>query len=510
MSKELLAGVHNAIRWIERNSILNQGIRTTSNAKRAYPEVTGYLVPTLIEWGERDIARNYVDWLLSIQLSNGGFADPTGRHEMVFDTGQVMRGLLAANKIWPSAKIEDSCRRCASWVMSLIDEDGGIGRIPDSTQWKGAIPLQVLLYSFEPFRRYFQEIQDIEMSRKIDNAIGGLMIEAGEESESSLNHFHAYYIDAVLDLGYVELARKLMFKVKKFMRSDGFLPGRPSAPWMCSTGQFQYAQIFYKLGQKSDGDAALFAGLGKQNRSGGWFGSYRDGVGSVWHRYVLPHGKWIGQEIPYFSNVEIPWATKYFLDAVDSKLKLEFEEMHEIFSSSIDLDDGRLLLLRQSMEYAHPVNILDVGCGKGRYLRALGENGRQLVGVDLSASILKYVPDFVEARVGSLTNLPCSDGEFDFVFAIESLEHAVNVKGAIRELSRVVRVGGTLLIIDKNSSYLGRFRFRKPLWEQWFNRKHLSKDLRKEGFSVEVVRTVPYEGRNDGLFAAWICVKMAS
>ena len=60
----------NAIRWIERytlNQKQGKAIATNSQELLGYPEVTGYYIPTLIKWGYRDLAKNYMEWLLDIQ-----------------------------------------------------------------------------------------------------------------------------------------------------------------------------------------------------------------------------------------------------------------------------------------------------------------------------------------------------------------------------------------------------------------------------------------------------------
>ena len=60
-----------AIQWLKENSLeidqQRRAIATTTKLKYGYPEVTGYLIPTLIAWGERDLAAKYANWIISIQ-----------------------------------------------------------------------------------------------------------------------------------------------------------------------------------------------------------------------------------------------------------------------------------------------------------------------------------------------------------------------------------------------------------------------------------------------------------
>ena len=70
-----------------------------------------------------------------------------------------------------------------------------------------------------------------------------------------------------------------------------------------------------------------------------------------------------------------------------------------------------------------------------------------------------------------MTELPFADSTFDFVYATESLEHAVEIERAVSEMCRVLKPGGKLVIIDKNVEHWGRFG--TPAWERWFSREEL-------------------------------------
>ena len=60
---------------------------------RAYPEVSGYLIPTLLDYGEQDLATRIADWLVHIQNDDGSFPDMDGQKRS-FDTAAVMEGLV--------------------------------------------------------------------------------------------------------------------------------------------------------------------------------------------------------------------------------------------------------------------------------------------------------------------------------------------------------------------------------------------------------------------------------
>ncbi len=148
---------------------------------------------------------------------------------------------------------------------------------------------------------------------------------------------------------------------------------------------------------------------------------------------------------------------------------------------------------------------LDAGCGKGRFARVLAERypRASIVGFDLAEAMLRHVPEGVGACAGSMTALPFPDGVFDCAYATESLEHAVDIEGAVAELCRVVRPGGRIVIIDKNSKQWGRLK--TPEWEKWFGRKELEKMLARHCAKVSS-REISYweDVAPDGLFLAWL------
>src|SRR5258706_15449699 len=87
--------LESAVRWIRRHTIAGGGIAVSSKQRVAYPEVTGYFIPTLLALGERDLALQYSDWLVSVQRSDGAFVGPGTDETFAFDTGQVLRGWTA-------------------------------------------------------------------------------------------------------------------------------------------------------------------------------------------------------------------------------------------------------------------------------------------------------------------------------------------------------------------------------------------------------------------------------
>ena len=149
---------------------------------------------------------------------------------------------------------------------------------------------------------------------------------------------------------------------------------------------------------------------------------------------------------------------------------------------------------------------MDVGCGKGRYLKNLliDASKNSYYGVDISTDVMRLIHDKrIQLAQGTLTDIPHEDEIFDVVFTCEALEHAIDIDGAIRELARVTKKGGLIIVIDKSKSALGEMEITP--WEQWFDEKELQDIMLKYCRSVEVHTRVPYENVKDSnLFSGWI------
>jgi len=93
--------------------------------------------------------------------------------------------------------------------------------------------------------------------------------------------------------------------------------------------------------------------------------------------------------------------------------------------------------------------VLEVGCGAGRFLRAVraARPGLVLVGADVSRSALAMLASIasdIETRLATPYALPARDGEFDAVLLLDVLEHLEDPAGMLTEIRRVLVPGGVL------------------------------------------------------------------
>jgi SAM-dependent methyltransferase len=125
-----------------------------------------------------------------------------------------------------------------------------------------------------------------------------------------------------------------------------------------------------------------------------------------------------------------------------------------------------------------PSAVLDAACGTGRHSRVLSARGHRIIGVDRSPEMLERARRNVgagEFREGSLTALPLAAGSVDAAVCALALVHLPDVDDAIRELARVVRPGGRVIISDVHPFLIllgWQAQFRTASGEAGFMRLH--------------------------------------
>ncbi|MFI5397829.1 MAG: class I SAM-dependent methyltransferase [Candidatus Binatia bacterium] len=119
---------------------------------------------------------------------------------------------------------------------------------------------------------------------------------------------------------------------------------------------------------------------------------------------------------------------------------------------------SELALLRRAARALAGKIVLEVGCGSGRFLLALAAGTADAVGVDRDTAMLdlarRHTPGSTAQRctwmAGDASALPLADGVFDVVFESAVLCFCTDPVAIIREMVRVCRPGGTVLLGELN------------------------------------------------------------
>lgn len=100
--------------------------------------------------------------------------------------------------------------------------------------------------------------------------------------------------------------------------------------------------------------------------------------------------------------------------------------------------------------------VLDVACGAGHIAEEIAPHVRQVVGVDLTPTLLRLAAgrlrvagvDNVLLQEGTGSRLPFLDGSFDLVVCRSALHHFADPAGPVAEMARVCRPGGRVAVAD--------------------------------------------------------------
>lgn len=96
----------------------------------------------------------------------------------------------------------------------------------------------------------------------------------------------------------------------------------------------------------------------------------------------------------------------------------------------------------------------DLGAGSGFLTEALIRRGLRVIAVDQSEAMLAALASRLagqgqfEGRLGEAERLPIADGEVDHAFANMYLHHVERPEVALREMARIVRPGGMVVVTD--------------------------------------------------------------
>ncbi|MFX1354559.1 MAG: class I SAM-dependent methyltransferase [Promethearchaeota archaeon] len=146
---------------------------------------------------------------------------------------------------------------------------------------------------------------------------------------------------------------------------------------------------------------------------------------------------------------------KISIEGLDSSVANAFEKMTNLLPFKL----LRKRIINELKNYKMKGLLIDIGCGSGNLIVEMAQNFEELelLGIDISSEILDLakkransneVNEKINFKIGNAEKLPLLDNTADFIVSSLSLHHWSDPKKAFRELVRVLKKDGILLIFD--------------------------------------------------------------
>lgn len=269
------------INWLYRSQNVTDsggssaGYNLITGWQEPYPETTGYIVPTLYRYASqtqseeaRTRATKMAEWLLSVQLPSGGFPNGPGLGGMprVFNTGQILFGLVEAYRDTRAEKFREAAIEAADWLVKVQNSDGSWSQYTynrEAHAYHARVAWGLLVVSSLETERTDTYVDAAEanlewvLNRRKSN--GWFENAAFEDSEAPFLHTIAYTIRGLLE-GGILLGDDRIFDAGKrsadvlldIQIHNGILKGAYNSTWddtwyYCLPGNAQVANIWLRL-----------------------------------------------------------------------------------------------------------------------------------------------------------------------------------------------------------------------------------------------------------------------
>ena len=255
----------------------------------SYPETTGYIIPTFFNYyhftGQEKYRKRAVkmaNWLISIQLPSGAFQGLSVEQPpepRVFNTGQILLGLIRAYKETADERNINSAKKATNWLVSVQDQDGAWRRfsyngIPHTYHTRVAWPL-LELHQLTGDKSYQQAaIKNLQWAINNQKENGWYKYSSFSKKLNPYTHNIVYAARGALESGvllnesvYIELADKVAQVLFKKFEINKFLPGDFNEGWeshsgySCLTGNAQLSILLMRLYELRGNETYLNAAL---------------------------------------------------------------------------------------------------------------------------------------------------------------------------------------------------------------------------------------------------------
>ena len=303
----------------------------------AYPETTGYIIETLLDYyefsGEQwlfDYSKNAADWICTLQKENGALPGGLGENgeESVFNTGMMLFGLVRIFEKTQDEKYKKNIEKAVNWLLSILEKEGS---------WKQGAYIKHYVPSY--YTRVVWAI--LEANKVLENDKIPILMQhalnfykakvnenasvkdwAFEANKSAFTHTIAYTQRGFLEVGIllndnesISIAKSIALKINDLFIKNKKIAGtynenwQPDHSFICLTGNAQLSLNASRIFEHS-GDV-FYHNLAKkifqtvENAPSripikGYHGSI-DGSSPIWEKYIK------------FASPN--WAAKFWLDA---------------------------------------------------------------------------------------------------------------------------------------------------------------------------------------------------
>jgi len=243
----------------------------------SYPETSGYIIPTLLDYYKitrdkiyRDVSKQIVEWECEIQLENGAFQGNTLNKKVkptIFNTGQVIFGLVRGYKEFQDKKYLDCAIKAGSFLLENMDDNGNwkkftYNNIHHTYNVRVAWALLELYLVTKDEKYKTSAIRNLEWALKQIDKNFWIRNNAFKTNQNPFLHTISYSIRGFLESGIIlednrfkEVALKASEQLLNSFKKKHFLSATYNSNWYstdyyrCLVGEAQLSIIWLKLYQ---------------------------------------------------------------------------------------------------------------------------------------------------------------------------------------------------------------------------------------------------------------------